>query len=46
MSAGSVAASYLASPASASLSGVKIVGLVIGLVLIYAAIRAMFGKRK
>ena len=31
---------------SDSLPGVKLAGLVIGLLLLYAAIRAMFGKRK
>jgi hypothetical protein len=29
-----------------SLPGVKLAGLVIGLLLLFAAIRAMFGKRK
>jgi hypothetical protein len=37
---------YLASPQSSSIAGVKLVGIVIGLVLVYAAIRAMFGKKK
>ena len=39
-------ASLAAGDGAQSLPGVKILGLVIGLLLIYAAIRAMFGKRK
>jgi hypothetical protein len=36
----------LATPESTAENGVKLLGLVVGIVLILAAIRAMFGKRR
>jgi hypothetical protein len=39
-------AMLLASPQTAAVSGMRLVGIVVGIVLILAAMRYMFGKRK
>jgi hypothetical protein len=39
-------ATFLASPQTAAVSGMRLVGIVVGIVLILAAMRYMFGKRK
>ncbi|GII21833.1 hypothetical protein [Planosporangium mesophilum] len=36
----------LASPESTAVNGVKLLGIVVGTVLLLAAMRAMFGRRK
>jgi hypothetical protein len=41
-----LAAPVLASPESTGTTGIKFVGVLVGLALIVAAIRAMFGRRR
>jgi hypothetical protein len=36
----------LASPESTAVTGVRFLGLIVGIVLLLAAIRAMFGRRR
>jgi hypothetical protein len=36
----------LASPGSAAVSGVRLLGIIVGTTLLLAAVRAVFGKRR